>query len=150
VPYMIIKRRRSAMFRRRATPNSESPTSESPGNRPTTPSGPPPIRVIDDDSFFDQTASGIVIVDFWAPWCGPCRSLAPIFEQAAVRYDGRITFGTCDIDLSPKTAGLLQIQSIPTLVVFGSDGSELGRAVGVLSPRQLDALIERLAPAAVA
>lgn len=132
------------MFRRRATP-----TSDSPGDG-AAPSAPPPIEVIDDDSFFDQTVGGVTIVDFWAPWCSPCRSFAPIFDQAAFRYEGRITFGKCNIDLSPKTAGLLQIQSIPTLVVFGSDGSELGRAAGVLPPRQLDALIERLAPAATA
>lgn len=130
------------MFRRR---RRATPASVPSGDGAT--SGPSPIVVIDDDSFFDQTAGGVTIVDFWAAWCGPCRSFAPIFEEAASRYEGRITFGKCNVDVSPKTAGLLQIQSIPTLVVFGPDGSELGRVAGVLPRRQLDALIEQLAPA---
>lgn len=130
------------MFRRnrRATPISQS-------SDHATRSGPPPVSIIDDDSFFDETAGGVTIVDFWAPWCGPCRSFAPVFENAASRYEGRVAFGKCNVDVSPKTAGLLGIQSIPTLVMFGPDGSELGRVAGVLPPRQLDALIERLAPA---
>lgn len=134
------------MFRRR---RRATPATNPSGNGPAT-SGPSPIVVIDDDSFFDQTAGGFTIVDFWAPWCGPCRSFAPIFEEASSHYEGRITFGKCNLDVSPKTAGLLQIQSIPTLVMFGSDGSELGRVAGVLPRRQLDALIEQLAPTATA
>lgn len=112
----------------------------------TTTTASAPIVTIDDENFLDKTAGGVTIVDFWAPWCGPCRSFAPIFEQAASHYEGRITFGKCNIDVSPKTAGLLQIQSIPTLIMFGSDGSELGRVSGALPRGQLDALIERLSP----
>lgn len=129
------------MFRRHRRATSAS---ESSGQAPTP--GPAAIAVIDDDSFFDATAGGVTVVDFWAPWCAPCRSFAPVFEQAASRHEGRVAFGKCNADVSPRTAELLGIQSIPTLVVFGPDGSELGRVAGVLPPRQLDALIERLAP----
>lgn len=111
---------------------------------------PSPVVVIDDANFLEQTAGRVTVVDLWAPWCGPCLAFAPIFEAAAFDYDGRVSFGKCNVDANPNTAGLLQIQSIPTLVVFGPDGSELGRVAGAMPRRQLDAIIDQVAPATTA
>jgi thioredoxin len=117
---------------------------EQPPDPPEEPARPAPIVTVDDDNFFDATAGAITVVDFWAAWCGPCRSFAPVFEAAAIDYEGWIRFGKCDVDANPRAAGLLGIQSIPTLVVFGTDGSELGRVSGALPRRHLDEVIARL------
>lgn len=76
----------------------------------------------------------VVMVDFWAPWCGPCRMLAPTIEKLAEEYKGRVKIGKLNTDENVDTPGSLRISSIPT-VVFFQGGREVGRLVGV-NPEQ--------------
>lgn len=103
------------------------------------------IEVIDDDNFEARTAGRPTVVDLWAPWCGPCRSFRPIFEAAAASAGDRVRFASCNVDESPETAVLLQVQSIPTVVGFGADGSEVGRLVGVPSRSRFEAFVAEVA-----
>jgi thioredoxin 1 len=70
-----------------------------------------------------------VLVDFWAPWCGPCRMVAPIVEELAEEYDGRVKFVKLNTDENPMVAGKYQIRSIPTLLVF-KGGDKVGEIIG--------------------
>ena len=86
-----------------------------------------------DDSSFDRMvlqAEKPVLVDFWATWCGPCRMIAPVVDELAEEYDGRINFVKVDVDQNPKTAARYNIMSIPTLLVFKS-GEPVSHLVGV-------------------
>jgi len=71
-----------------------------------------------------------VVVDFWAPWCGPCRMLAPTIEKIAQEYDGKVKVGKMNTDENQDTPGQLRISAIPTVVVFNG-GKEVNRLVGV-------------------
>jgi len=94
-----------------------------------------------DDNFRDQVARGGAIVDFWAPWCGPCRMIAPVIEQlAAERRD--IRFGKLNVDENPQTSAAFGVQGIPLLVFF-KDGTERGRVVGVVPKGQIEAAIRQ-------
>jgi thioredoxin 1 len=82
-----------------------------------------------------------VLVDFWAPWCGPCRQVAPAVEALAEEYDGRVKFAKLNTDDSPLTPGQLGIMGIPTLIVF-KGGAEAKRLVGALPKQRIKMAID--------
>ena len=96
-----------------------------------------PIAV--DDSSFDQTvlqAKTPVLVDFWATWCAPCRMVAPIIDELAEEYSGRITIAKLDVDQNPKTAANYRVMAIPNLIVF-KNGKPASQIVGYKPKREL-------------
>jgi thioredoxin 1 len=94
---------------------------------------------VTEQNFEDTVKSGIVLLDFWAEWCGPCRMFAPIFEEAAGRHPD-VVFGKVDTEAEPALAGAMRIRAIPTLMLL-RDGVLLASQAGVVPGEALDDLI---------
>lgn len=98
------------------------------------------VKILDDSTFAAEIASGVTLVDFWAPWCGPCRSQIPILDEVAVKVEGKAVVGKVNVDDSPAVAGQFGVRSIPTLIVF-KDGKAVKQFVGVQDSGTLTAAI---------
>jgi len=92
-----------------------------------------------DENFDDFVSSNkLVVVDFWAEWCMPCRMLAPVIEELAKEYAGKIVFGKLNVDENPMTTAKFGIMGIPTLIVF-KNGQPVDRIIGAMPKRQIEA-----------
>jgi thioredoxin 1 len=112
--------------------------------RMSTPKIDKPIVVSDRN--FEQTVKNypLVVVDCWAAWCAPCRAMAPIVDQLAKDYTGRVVFGKLNVDENPETAQRFGVMAIPTLLVM-KDSKEVDRIVGVLPKSELEEKINSYA-----
>ncbi|HIH01585.1 TPA: thioredoxin [Thermoplasmata archaeon] len=96
------------------------------------------------DADFDKIvkSSSKLVIDCWAPWCGPCKMLAPTFEALAKDYEGKVVFAKLDTDQASKTAMSLSIHSIPTLIFF-KDGQQVERMTGAHPRANIEAMLKK-------
>lgn len=101
-----------------------------------------PLHVTDSNFNEIVKKHKLVLIDFWAPWCGPCRALAPTIDELTKEYAGRIVFGKLNVDENPNTAECYQVFSIPTMVMM-KDGCEVDRIVGLVPKKHIEAMLKK-------
>ena len=90
------------------------------------------VKTLTDATFDGEIASGSVIVDFWAPWCGPCRMVGPVIDEIAQEHGDKVTVGKVNVDENPSIAQKFGIMSIPTIILF-KDGEPAKKVIGARS-----------------
>jgi thioredoxin 1 len=96
-----------------------------------------------DDSNFAQTINKypLLLVDFWAPWCGPCRMMSPVIDQVGKEYIGKLVVGKVNVDENPNISGQFGISSIPTLILF-KRGQVVNNIIGSVSKSRIDEMVK--------
>ncbi|MGE5146714.1 MAG: thioredoxin TrxA [Candidatus Eiseniibacteriota bacterium] len=104
----------------------------------------PSIAHVSDEQFEEQVlqSSEPVLVDFWAEWCGPCKMIAPILDEVATNYAGKLRVAKVNIDQNQKTPRSYNVRGIPTLMIF-KDGKVQATQIGAISKSQLTQLIDK-------
>ena len=100
------------------------------------------VKTVTDGDFGESVKSGLVLVDFWAEWCAPCRRLAPTVDQLAEDYSGRLTVAKMNVDENPVTPPNFMIRGIPTLLLF-KDGDLKETVVGLAAKDDLAKMIDK-------
>lgn len=98
------------------------------------------MEIINQTNFNEKIASGVVLVDFFATWCGPCKMVAPILEKIAEQYAGKASIYKVDVDQSTALAARFGVQAVPTMVLF-KDGQPVKTQVGFAGAPQIEALL---------
>jgi len=103
------------------------------------------LMEVKDSSFDSEVLQSKlpVVVDFWAPWCGPCKAMGPVMEALAVEYGDDVRFAKCNVDENPAVPGNYGIQSIPTLMFF-KDGKMLDKIVGLVPQARIEETINKI------
>lgn len=99
------------------------------------------IKILSDKTFAQQIKNGVVLVDFWASWCMPCKMMAPILNDVAEHVTGNVTIAKLNVEQNQGTASKYKVRSIPTMILF-KDGKEMNRIVGV---KQKDYVLKEIA-----
>jgi thioredoxin 1 len=103
------------------------------------------VMEIDDSSFEAEVikADKPVLVDFWAPWCGPCRAIAPLVDELADTFGDQVKFTKCNVDDNPVTPGKYGIRAIPTLIVF-KEGNVVEQVTGMVAKSKLEETLKKV------
>ncbi|MFC0557866.1 thioredoxin [Halalkalibacter alkalisediminis] len=97
---------------------------------------------VTDQTFASETSQGVVLADFWAPWCGPCKMIAPVLEELDSEMGDKVKIAKLDVDENQETAGKYSVMSIPTLLVF-KDGEVVDQVVGFQPKEALAELLNK-------
>jgi thioredoxin 1 len=110
--------------------------------KPQQPVNKEPLTLTDSTFSATVAENELLVVDFWAPWCGPCRMVGPIIEQLAAEYAGKVTFGKLNVDENQMMASNFGVMSIPTIMVFHK-GQAVERIVGAYPKTHIEAVFKR-------
>ena len=102
------------------------------------------IKDVGDATFDEEVLKSDipVLVDFWAPWCGPCKAIGPLIEEVSAEYEGKIKFVKCNVDDNPLTPGNFSIRAIPTLMLF-KGGELVEQIVGMVNKSKLEETLNK-------